>query len=137
MQSKPSAVPQSYSTEPNPSETRTLDQHGLLHNDADVSLSPAVSAEPGTTTEQVAADAVLAASLQEGGDVLAQSNRRLSPQSTPSPPAGYNRISEYEKASTPPIKRKQGPGFEVINKYRSPGDKSSPIQELPNGLSYT
>ena len=45
------------------------------------------------------------------------------------------RIEEYEKASTPPVagRRREGPAFEVIKKQRAPGDKRSPIAELPNG----
>ena len=53
-------------------------------------------------------------------------------KSTPSPP-GRNRITEYEQAATPPVRKREGPAFEVIKKSRSPNDKRSPIQELPNG----
>lgn len=30
--------------------------------------------------------------------------------------------------------RREGPGFEVIKKVRSPGDKRAPVLELPNGM---
>lgn len=56
----------------------------------------------------------------------------LSPRNTPSPPA-RNRIAEYEQASTPPVRRREGPVFEVIKRSRGPNDKRSPIQDLPNG----
>ena len=139
MQSEPSAIFENDITEPTSYETRTSTHHGLQNIDETESLSPAGSAGSGTTTsvsaDRVAADAALAASLQGGWEVLAQSGRRLSPQSTPSPPVGRNRVTEYEQASTtPPTKKKSELGFEVIKKYRSPGDKRSPIQELPNGL---
>lgn len=96
------------------------------------------------SSEQIAADAAFAASLQEQlGDVRVDARRRLSaeavPQkacSTPSPPGGGVRITEYENASTPPVKKRQGPEFEVIKKTRSPGDQRSAIQELPDGGSY-
>ena len=137
MQPEPSAVSQKEPTESTKPETNTSHQHGRYENDAAVSLSPAAVAGTWTTTstapEQVAADAAFATSLQTGGDETVQEFRRLSPKSTPSPPPGYNRIVEYEKASTPPIRKREGPAFEVIKKYRSPGDKRSPIQELPNG----
>lgn len=81
------------------------------------------------SSDQLALDAALAASLQDGGNTQ---NRRLNKRETPSPPAG-NRIAEYEKSSTPPVKKKEGPAFEIIKKHRSPNDKSSPIQDLPNG----
>lgn len=140
MQSEPSAIFENEITEQStPNETRTSTQHGLQNIEETGSLSPAGSAGSGTTTsastDRVAADAAFAASLQGGWEVLAQSGRRLSPQSTPSPPVGRNRVAEYEQASTtPPTKKKSGLGFDVIKKYRSPGDKRSPIQELPNGL---
>jgi len=46
-----------------------------------------------------------------------------------------NRIAEYENASqsSTPRRRVEGPAFEVIKKSRKPGDKRSPIAELPNG----
>ncbi|KAK3709505.1 hypothetical protein LTR37_010878 [Vermiconidia calcicola] len=109
-----------------------LNQHGLRDDDAAVLLSSADDAgtEAGSA-EQVAADAALAASLQQG-DEPPQATRRVSRKSTPSPPSGLNRITEYEKASTPPVRKREGPAFEVLKKHRSPNDKRSVIQELPN-----
>lgn len=74
--------------------------------------------------------------------------RSKSPSQTPqSPPHGLsyshtpvsqsrNRIAEYENASqsSTPRRRTEGPAFEVIKKNRKPGDKRSPIAELPNGM---
>lgn len=138
MQPEPSAVSHKEPTESNTLETSPSTQHGLDENHTADSVSPSVSdgadARTSTAAEQIEADAAFAASLQDGRDVVAQTQRRMSPsKSTPSPPAGVNRINEYEKASTPPTRKKEGPGFEVIKKYRSPSDKRSPIQELPNG----
>lgn len=72
-------------------------------------------------------------------------SRSPSPQSTPhglshlQTPVlqSRNRIAEYENASqsSTPRKRTEGPAFEVIKKSRKPGDKRSPISELPNGTS--
>jgi hypothetical protein len=139
MQPEPSAVSQKELTEStNPEPHAPSAQHGLREHDATDSLSSAPDADTwATTPERIAADAALAASLQEGQRESASVSRRLSPKGTPSPPAGHNRITEYEKASTPPIRKREGPEFEVIKKYRSPSDKRSPIQELPNGLSHT
>ena len=141
MQPEPSTVSQKEITESTePQSPHASDQHGLRDNDETVSLSPADDAGADSTTsisaEQIAADAALAASLESGRDGATQAARRLSPKSTPSPPAGYNRITEYEKASTPPMRKREGPGFEVVKKYRSPSDNRSPIQELPNGQFY-
>ena len=142
MQSEPSTVSRNADPDSTSDQASKSDQHGLLAQDAEtVSLSSASNnAESGTTTasaEQIAMDAAFAALLQEQlGDARAEAARRLNTQSTtPSPPPGYNRITEYEKASTPPVKKRDGPGFEVIKKYRSPNDKRSPIQEVPNGMS--
>ena len=139
MQSEPSAVSHKASTESStPQAPNPPTQHGLRDNDAAVSLSSADDAETGTAAaEQVARDAAFAASLQGGLVEAASIPGRLSPKGTPSPPAGRNRITEYEKASTPPIRKREGPGFEVIKTNRSPSDKSSPIQELPNGSLFT
>lgn len=136
MQPEPSAVSQKEPTESSHPDSIPSTQHGLRDDDdAAASLSPAGNADTSTaTTEQIAADAAFAASLQGGLAEAAPVSRRLSPKGTPSPPPGYNRITEYEKASTPPTRKREGPGFEVIKKYRSPSDKRSPIQELPNGL---
>ncbi|KAK4995198.1 hypothetical protein LTR16_007458, partial [Cryomyces antarcticus] len=58
---------------------------------------------------------------------------RLSPPKTPSP-TPRNRIADYENAlSVLPRKTAEGPVFEVVKRSRKPGDKSSPIGELPNG----
>lgn len=104
-------------------------QHGLPDQDTSpISLS---LHGRGQTDEQLAIDAALAASLCEtptpGGEP-----QRL--KGTPSPPPSGSRIADYEKASTPPVRRREGPGFEVIKKPRSAGDKRSPIQELPNEI---
>lgn len=131
----------------------TPDQHGLSHQDTG---GVALPSEPdasgtgaGTTAadEQLALDAAFAASLQETEREGGSQRRRLSPSrsgsvgsTSPPPPATpshvqRNRIDEYEKASTPPVGRKrEGPAFEVIKKQRAPGDKRSPIAELPNGM---
>nr|OQO15949.1 hypothetical protein B0A51_18620 [Rachicladosporium sp. CCFEE 5018] len=95
-----------------------------------------------TPAEQLALDAAFAASLQEAGPGGRHGSRRLSPVSPtgsisppPSTPSAVirNRIEEYEKASTPPThKKRSGPAFEILKKPRAPGDKRSPITELPN-----
>ncbi|EME40789.1 hypothetical protein DOTSEDRAFT_74373 [Dothistroma septosporum NZE10] len=112
-------------------------QHGHSlpdHRPADA-LSPADDADAENTTEssdQLALDAALAASLQEAVDgAQSGGDRRLSARTTPSPPA-RNRVAEYEQASTPPVRKRHVPEFEVIRKQRSPSDKRAPIQELPN-----
>jgi hypothetical protein len=140
------AIPASHA-----SEADSPTQHGLQRSDDDEadllsSDSPAggVGAEPSASiqsSEQIAADAAFAASLQQQlGDVRGDARRRLNAvptpkkdSGTPSPPSGGVKITEYENASTPSVRKKQGLGFEVIKKTRNPGDKRSPVQELPNG----
>ncbi|KAI9667762.1 MAG: hypothetical protein M1821_000579 [Bathelium mastoideum] len=62
----------------------------------------------------------------------AGSNRRVNASQTPSPSPG-NRISRYENAFTTPTRNKSdGPAFEVVQTNRKPGDKRSPIAQLPN-----
>jgi len=59
--------------------------------------------------------------------------RGLSPPNGSSPVV-RNRITEYENAtSTSPRRRHEGPAFEVVKSTRQPGDKRSPIADLPNG----
>ncbi|KAK5121776.1 hypothetical protein LTR85_004651 [Meristemomyces frigidus] len=133
MQPEPSTATTKTPTESAPETTETS-QHGISAHEPPVSLLPADDAGTGKATaseEQLALDAALAASLQESAEQPPARGRLSPPPSTPSPPA-FNRITEYEKASTPPVRRREGPGFEVIKKQRSPGDKRSPIQELPN-----
>ncbi|RMY41064.1 hypothetical protein D0866_00850 [Hortaea werneckii] len=98
-------------------------------------------------SEQLARDAAFAASLQQSEQQRVsaasegQQSRNQTQRTTPSPPplpATPNRIAEYESASmaTPFSQRagarREGPGFEVIKKVRSPGDKRAPVLELPN-----
>lgn len=151
MQPESSEVSQIANPDQNSSEQAPSTQHGLQRSQDDeagpLSSEPPAgesAAEPTVPTEsndQIAADAAFAASLQEQlGDVRTDTRRRLNATSTPkknsqtpSPPSGGVRITEYENASTPPVRKRQGPEFEVIKKTRSPGDKRSAIQELPNG----
>ncbi|RMY09560.1 hypothetical protein D0868_04184 [Hortaea werneckii] len=101
-----------------------------------------------TPSEQLARDAAFAASLQQSEQQRVsaasegQQSRNQKQRTTPSPPplpATPNRIAEYENASmaTTPFSqragaRREGPGFEVIKKVRSPGDKRAPVLDLPN-----
>ena len=151
MQPESSALSPTTPTEHTLDQQTPSTQHGLQRNDDDgagpLSSDPPVDgsgAGPATSvpsSEQIAADAAFAASLQgQLGDLRGDTSRRLSidrkpskANSTPSPPNGGVRITEYENASTPPVRKQHGPGFEVIKKTRSPGDKRSAIQELPNG----
>ncbi|KAK4574727.1 hypothetical protein LTR86_001568 [Recurvomyces mirabilis] len=116
-------------------------KHGLSAHDHTVPLSAAdqLAGGAGTTKsseEQLALDEAFARSLQQESGVQKPHTPvgRVSPnRSTPSPPATLNRVTEYEQAATtPPVKRREGPAFEVIKKPRVPGDKRSPIQDLPN-----
>ncbi|KAK3626405.1 hypothetical protein LTR56_019272 [Elasticomyces elasticus] len=136
MQPEPStANPTASSNSPTERDIDTR-KHGLHAHEPAVPVSPAIH-DAGTgraisSEEQLALDEAFARSLQDTREPPRQVGRLSTPpRSTPSPPA-VNRISEYEQASTPPVRRREGPGFEVIKKQRSPNDKRSPIQELPN-----
>ena len=83
------------------------------------------------------------ASPVDGGGGISLSNHvpdtattgRLSPSYKASP-ASRNRIAEYENASaaSPSRKKMEGPAFAVVKKPRKPGDKHSPIADLPNEI---
>lgn len=108
-------------------------QHGLHDRDHSQPVPLSSGSEEGTAAdEQAALDAALAASLQEQSDAVAHTPRRPSPPSTPSPNS-RNRVAQYENALNTSVKRREGPAFEVIRKHRSPGDRRSPISDLPNG----
>lgn len=113
-------------------------QHGLHDTGTPAAeLASSSSGEADHVQDQILADAALAARLEarDTPNTSSQAAGGLSGESTPplTPANGRNRISEYESASTPPLRKATGPGFEVIQKTRSPSDKRSPIQELPNG----
>lgn len=114
-----------------PLVAQTTSQHGIHDGDP---AAPLHRAEAGQDdcAEQSALDAAIAASLQDSSEE--GRGLRTRARNTPSPPA-YHRITEYEQASTPPVRKREGPGFEVIQKPRNPSDKRSPIQDLPNGSS--
>lgn len=137
MQPEPPAF--SETTNPENTTERTpsqSSQHGLQHYDRAVDLPPTDESAGADTTsarEQRELDAALAASLQERSGRQPSEPRRLSTRNMPSPPA-RNRVAEYEKSiHTPPAKHREGLPFQVIEKHRNPGDKRSPIQDLPNG----
>lgn len=136
MQPEHSSLSSRVSTEQQPDQQPPpTSQHGLHgHDPADgLSTEPDAGSEKTIPSDQVSLEAALAASLQDGGESqLPSQNRRLKVRDLPSPTAG-SRIAEYEKSSTPPVKKRDGPAFEVIKKQRNPNDKSSPIQDLPNG----
>lgn len=134
MQPETSAFPETSIA--NSTETQqTSSQHGLQHHTHELSLSSADDAgTAGRDEAQFARNAALAASLQENSSSRTINDRGLSGRKSVSPPA-RNRVEEYEKAATPPIKKREGPVFEVIKKPRNPGDKRSPVQDLPNGRS--
>jgi hypothetical protein len=137
MQSESQALSTIAATEESPQTQQPTSQHGIHDHDGRSagSLYPAddAGAETPTSAEQLAIDAALAASLQDTPATPNAEGRRLNARNTPSPPA-YNRIVEYEQAAVPSARKKdEGPVFEVVKKVRSPNDKRSPIQDLPNG----
>ncbi|KAK5133700.1 hypothetical protein LTR08_007454 [Meristemomyces frigidus] len=135
MHSESSTTNPTAITDTAPERRTATSQHGIPAHEPPISLSSADDAgagQSGDAAEQLALDAALAASLQESAERPRPSSRMSPPPpTTPSPPA-FNRITEYEKASTPPVRRREGPAFEIIRSTRSPGDKRSPIQALPN-----
>ncbi|KAK5117383.1 hypothetical protein LTR62_006001 [Meristemomyces frigidus] len=138
MQPQSSQITPTLTTTEPPASTINTRQHGRPEDEYSAALSPAdhVSGAEGvqSSDEQSSLDAALARSLHEA-EVQQKSrsvSRLSSARSTPSPPAPVNRITEYEQAATPPVKRRGGPAFEVIKRPRSPGDIRSPIQDLPN-----
>lgn len=134
MQSELNALSPSANSSDSPQECPTSSQHGVFdlpHNAAQSPAQPAGDGAP-STDQQIARDAAIALSLEESSQRLSSPQRRLKPCEAPSPPV-YNRVAEYEKAATPTVRKRDGPVFEVISRQRSPGDKSSPVQALPNG----
>ncbi|KAK6435858.1 hypothetical protein LTR95_007956 [Oleoguttula sp. CCFEE 5521] len=150
MQPEPTTSTTQFSTQQSQTPPAT-DQHGLhddspggvvLHLESDAPRRSLDGVGNITPAEQLALDAAFAASLQEARHDGRHRGRGLSPASpagSVSPPLSTptvvirNRIEEYEKASTPPAhKKRSGPAFEVLKKPRAPGDKRSPITELPN-----
>ncbi|SMR61546.1 unnamed protein product [Zymoseptoria tritici ST99CH_3D1] len=138
MQSESQALSTTAVTENTPRTPTSTSQHGIHDYDGSPEGNPSptddVGAESPISAEQLALDAALAASLQDIGAAASSENRGLNIRDTPSPPA-YNRIVEYEQAATPSARKKdEGPVFEVVKKARSPNDKRSPIQDLPNEI---
>ena len=109
----------------------TTIQHGDSH---DLSSDSSLSGDEGggvgvSSSALVAADQAPGSGSPPSHAIL----RGLSP-SNGSSPVVRNRITEYENAtSTSPRRRHEGPAFEVVKSTRQPGDKRSPITDLPNG----
>lgn len=136
MHPEPNTLPETRTLQESAEYPQSTSQHGLHDHRPVVPQSSARDVGAGTTAassaEHIALDAALAASLRETSATQSRADRGLKSRHTPSPPAG-NRIDEYEKASTPPVGKRRDPTFEVIKTQRKPGDKRSPIQDLPNG----
>lgn len=137
MQSEPTTLSPSTSNNGGHGISRAQDEDGFRHEDGAVALSPIGGPETVSTPARAAiqppAAATLAAFTQTQVETPVPEDNGLRARKIPSPPAGRDRITDYEQAATPPIKKREGPGFEVIRKYRSPSDKTSPIQALPSG----
>jgi hypothetical protein len=139
MQSESQAHSTTAVTENSPHSPGPTSQHGVHHRDGQIpGSSPSAddaASKTSVSAEQQALDSAIAASLQDTVASTPAKDRRLNRHNTPSPPA-YNRIVEYEQAAVPSARKKdEGPVFEVVKKTRSPNDKRSPIQDLPNGES--
>lgn len=131
MQSKPNATTQSAIR--NTAQQDIHREHGQPSYDAPGSSPPAE--DPGAESQPSDTSPVRDSGLQHPAEEASFVERRVNPRDTPSPQGRSNRITEYEQASTPPVRKREGPGFEVIKRQRSPDDLRSPIQELPNGTS--
>lgn len=111
-------------------ETAPTPDHGRDHGE---SPEPLLSGESGGVAIPPEALAAFA-DAQPRAPRLPLPANGLSPPQTPSP-GSRNRIAEYENASQSASKKRlEGPAFEVIKKSRKPGDKHSPIADLPNGM---
>ncbi|KAF2204663.1 hypothetical protein GQ43DRAFT_364162 [Delitschia confertaspora ATCC 74209] len=130
MQSEPSAVQKVSSESPTSGNAPTTSQHGLqfdgqprpLHPDDEEQRVSDPRIRPDTRSHTpsprpIAVDINDATPLNEGS---------ASP---------WTKIAEYENASVKsPRRRSDGPLFDVIKKNRPAGDKSCPIEKLPNEL---
>lgn len=132
MQSRPSANDQRNFTDTDNLETTLTVQHGLENSStpspplssADESGGVKLPTTGSHAVGQPQATRHLPSYITSGG---------LSPPQTPSPPS-RNRIAEYESSRiSSPRTKLDGPTFDVIKTTRKPGDKRSPISELPNG----
>jgi len=131
MQPTPSEHSPSTATENNAlAQSNSSHQYGHV---ADQSATPPLSGdESGGVSIPLDEDSYEQSSIA-GSPSHLSSLGGLSPPHTPVPTA-RNRVSEYESASTAATRsRLEGPVFQVIQTPRQPGDKRSPIADLPNG----
>ena len=135
MQPEPSTVSSKSSFEEHVPETNPQVQHGS--HDADQQPPPLFHSrergESDASSYSSQFEANSQSSQSDDASAAASRNRRINASKTPSPSPG-NRISRYENAIvTPPRLKSDGPAFEVIKTNRKPGDKISPVAQLPNG----
>ena len=135
MQPRPYTINQTTISENALEHSIATTQHGFEHNlHPDQPYSDVGEGESTTSPHQPCG---VQESTDGQGTTLSGriSARGLSPPQTSSP-SSLNRIAQYENASLSPMRKKpEGPAFDVIKKSRKPGDKRSPISDLPNGKS--
>jgi len=133
MQPTPSEHPERTTTDTDSSHEidQQVVQHGYI---SDPSATPPLSGdESGGVAIPLYDTTHSEHSSVAGSPIRLQSLGGLSPPHTPAP-AVRNRVSEYESASSIASRsRNEGPVFQVIKTPRAPGDKRSPIADLPNG----
>jgi len=131
MQPQPTATDQQTATNLDPSENNTpSSQHGHKNT---VSSTPPLSGDESGGVDIPESTSVPLETVALSPSPL--NNAPLWGSSPPQTPSSQrNRIAEYENAAFSSSKKKlEGPAFEVVKKTRPPGDKRSPIAELPNG----
>ena len=106
-------------------------QHGLQHEPV---APPALFSGGGQGGVELPSEEGHAVSDTPGSRRVDNDPQEATRLNTAATPAG-KKIEDYERSLTSSPRRKpEGPVFEVIKKGRKPGDKTSPIANLPNGM---
>ncbi|MCJ1399750.1 hypothetical protein MMC11_002952 [Xylographa trunciseda] len=132
MQSRPFEVPHIIPPAAT-SEDHQQRQHGFIHHDepSSHSISSEVGGEGSRETRSAAATPVR--SSVESFTAVETPSRRLSAESSPQTRSTPDRITQYERASTPQQKKKsRGPDFRVISRPRKSSSSATLLAEFPN-----
>jgi len=133
MQSRPLEVSKTNSTNVQPQKLQNR-QHGVDRHD-EPSPHPLPSGKGSEPSGGSASKANRDGNIATRTDEAAQTpSPRLSAENLPGDQSPVDRISEYERASTPsPKSVPRGLGFKVVTRSKKPGTGTLGLADFPNG----
>ncbi|MCJ1283277.1 hypothetical protein MMC26_002605 [Xylographa opegraphella] len=132
MQSRPIEVPNT-SSSVDFSEDHQQRQHGFIRHDEPSSYPTSFGTEGGGRQDSQSAAPAAVRSTENPVNLVETPTRGLSPEASPKTRLAPDRITQYERATTPQSKSKsRGPDFKVVSRPRKSSSSATLLAEFPN-----